>query len=175
MTSHLRVRILVPAAAAIVAGAVAAPVPARSATGTSAPYAYTAPCPTTPQEVMSSPVADANPVAGQLVPHDDALTIALGIETGGYRLPFSSPAAGALSICWYAAHGSSSPRLTPTLMAAGYQLFAHDDDGAVAIHATGPGKRAIRRVRTLTVTAVGTFVPKGGSTTLTAIRNFRLS
>lgn len=111
-----------------------------------------------------------------LVPPDPTLTVAIGLQTRGYELPFRALTPGRLVIDWYL---GKHPRLTGpkpglVLVASGSTRFHEAHKSQITIKATRRGRRLVRRSRSLSMTAVATFTPEE-SDRVTATKEFKLS
>ena len=120
----------------------------------------------------------------QLVPPDPPLTVALELQTRGYVLPLRVLTRGRALIDWYlGSHpGFVAAGGRGVLVGSGAARFYRVDDsrayavsqGRVTIKATRVGKRLVRGSRSMTLTAVATFIPDW-SARVSATTSFKLS
>jgi hypothetical protein len=108
----------------------------------------------------------------QLVPPDPALTIGIGLESGGYSLPFRVITPGRVQINWYL--GAPADPSSAPLVASGATRFYRVHESQVTIDATRRGRDLVRHARSLALTAVATFTPSDGGP-VQADARFRLS
>jgi hypothetical protein len=150
----------------------AKPAPGGSSSGGSS----TSGSSTSPIAVISSAKL-ALALADQLAPSPKASKIRDILKHGGLTLPFRALEAGRTEISWYQAPlGASFAKKTkakPLLVASGRLTFAAASTGAISLKLTTAGKRLLRHVTRLRVTAKGTFTPTG-ATPITAMSAFVL-
>jgi hypothetical protein len=101
-------------------------------------------------------------LTNQLAPSGKSAKLANLLKTGGYTFSFSAPAAGSVVISWYevpkGAHLSSA---RPILVATGSANAAKVGAVKVKIKLTTKGKQLLRHVRSMKLTAKGSFTPTG--------------
>ena len=144
-------------------------------TASNAVGSATAATPLTAAVAPSASSLDAG-LRASLVPPDPTLTVAIGLQTGGYGLPFRALTPGRLVVRWYL---GKHPRLTGpkpglVLVASGSTRFREAHKSQIMIKPTRRGRRLVRRSRSLSITAVATFTPKE-SDRVAATKEFRLS
>lgn len=116
-------------------------------------------------------------LSGQLMPHDPALAVAIGLQTKrGYRLAFNAPVTGVVTVDWYlGAHGQlPADRHDLVLVAGGSSQIRRSGPSAVQIHTTARGRRLVKRSRSLQLTALATLVPTQ-SLAVSAMAAFKLT
>jgi hypothetical protein len=125
---------------------------------------------TTSYAVESSPSVAVAPtvdqvqasLSGQLMPHDRTLAVAIGLQTKrGYRLAFTAPATGVVTVDWYLGAPGQLPadRQGLVLVASGSTQIRRAAPSAVQIHTTTRGRKLVKRSRSLQLTALATLVP----------------
>jgi hypothetical protein len=87
----------------------------------------------------------------------------------GYRLPFRALVAGTGKVGWYRLRKGHKP----VLIAAGRHVFRAAGRTTIAMKLTKAGRRQLRHVKRLKLTAKGTFTPRGEAP-ITATRAFGL-
>jgi hypothetical protein len=115
-------------------------------------------------------------LGAQLVPPDPTLTVAIGLQTRGYELPFRAVTPGDLAVDWYLGKHPkiTGPKRGLVLVASGSTRFHQAHKGQITIKPTRRGRRLVRRSRSLSVTAVATFTPDE-SVRIVATKVFKLS
>lgn len=101
-------------------------------------------------------------LSGQLMPHDQTLAVAIGLQTQrGYRLAFTAPVTGVVTVNWYLGARSQLPadRQGLVLVASGSSRIRAPGPTAVQIHTTARGRGLVKRSRALQLTALATLVP----------------
>ena len=144
-------------------------------TASNAVGSATAAAPLTAAVAPSASSLDAG-LRASLVPPDPTLTVAIGLQTRGYGLPFRALTPGRLVVRWYL---GKHPRLTGpkpglVLVASGSTRFREAHKSQIMIKPTRRGRRLVRRSRSLSITAVATFTPKE-SDRVAATKEFKLS
>jgi hypothetical protein len=111
-----------------------------------------------------------------LAPRDRALTVAIELQTSGYELPFRALTPGRLVVDWYlGSHPKlTGPRAGLIRVASGSSRFRVARRGQVTIRPTRRGRRVVRRSRSLSITAVATFMPDA-SDPVSTTKEFKLS
>jgi hypothetical protein len=111
-----------------------------------------------------------------LVPRDPTLTVAIELQTGGYKLPFRARTPGRVVVDWYlGSHpGIAGPTPSLVLVASGSTRFHMAHKSEVTIKPTRRGRRLVQRSRSLSITAIATFTPVH-SVRVTAAKEFKLS
>ncbi|MFZ1153929.1 MAG: hypothetical protein WAN93_03380 [Solirubrobacteraceae bacterium] len=102
----------------------------------------------------------------QLIPTGKAASSTALLKHGGYTTSFTAVEAGTLSIAWYeqpsGAKLANKTTAKPVLVAAGKLVFPAAGTGRLTVKLTAQGKRLLRHVRRVRLTAKGTFVPRSG-------------
>jgi sugar lactone lactonase YvrE len=108
------------------------------------------------------------------------LTIKKLLEKGGYSVSFGAPSAGTLTISWSAvAHrvrrstSGTSRKRRRVVVAAAHRGFSAAGATKVTIRLAGAGKRLLKHVRTIGLTAKAAFAPTG-EPSITLSKRFRL-
>ena len=114
----------------------------------------------------------------QLAPSHVQVTVAMWLQTRGFRQWFRMPATGQLTIRWclvppgvQIGPGPLNPRVT--VVASGEAAFRGATWGSIAIKSTKTGRRILAREPSLVLTAVATFTPRGRPP-VRAMKRFRL-
>lgn len=103
---------------------------------------------------------------------EKALTPSLGLrrlhrllKTGTLAVTFKAPTAGTLSIAWYQTQrrGRRAAKAHSLLIAYGKAVFRSGGTKTLLIRLTKPGKRLLKDVKHLKLTAKATFIPTGKS------------
>jgi hypothetical protein len=109
----------------------------------------------------------------QLAATGDAARIPLVLRRGGYRGSFAASTAGRLMITWHArdlgAH-DGNPHAVPALIAAGQATFPGSESQTIRIALSRQGRRILRRVSHVRVTAEAKFAPVGTPPITTSAR-----
>jgi hypothetical protein len=103
----------------------------------------------------------------QLIPSGKAVTIANLLKDDGLTMSFKAPEAGTLVVGWYevpagaklAKHGKAKP----ALVASGQMTFTGAGTGKLKVRLTTDGKRLLKDVRRLELTAKGMFTAGDGA------------
>jgi hypothetical protein len=116
-----------------------------------------------PSSAVAPPVEQVQAsLSGQILPRDQTLAVAIGLQTKrGYRLAFTAPVAGAVTVNWYLGARSELPadRQGLVLVASGSSRIRAPGPTAVQIHTTARGRGLVKRSRALQLTALATLVP----------------
>jgi hypothetical protein len=140
-----------------------------AATGTPAP---SAPTPTIAPAQIAALLGD------ELVPSAKATKIATLVKKSSLAMPFKAPESGTAVIDWYelppGASLTKKSKVKPVLVAAGKGSFGGAGSAQITIKLTAAGKRLLRRVKRVKLTAKGTFTPTGRAS-ITTTRTFVLT
>jgi hypothetical protein len=103
-----------------------------------------------------------------LAPSGKAAQIGGLIKAGAYAFNFTAPSPGVATIDWYevpaGAHVTADKRRhKPVLIASGHATFAAAGAGKVTVKLTTAGRKLLKRSRSVSLTAVDSFAPKGQS------------
>jgi hypothetical protein len=90
------------------------------------------------------------------------LSVAIWLQTGGYRTALRLPQPGSLAIAWYAGHAPAA-LTAETVVVAGRTRVQRAGRVTLTLRPTPRGSSLIQRRRSLRVTAVGTFTPSNQS------------
>jgi hypothetical protein len=99
-----------------------------------------------------------------LRPQGKAAKIATLVEDQGFTASFTALGPGTLVIAWYyepPARPGSTTRAKPILVASGHMAFSSARTAKVKIKLTPAGKRLLKAVKSLKLTARGTFTAAG--------------
>lgn len=110
-----------------------------------------------------------------LLPNGKAARIRALLKHHGYTFVFSAPTAGKVVIDWIApAHRAKAGKAAkPVIVAIGRARFSKPERVRITIRLTARGVRMLKTVRSIRLTAKGTYTPTGSSS-VTASRTFRL-
>jgi hypothetical protein len=89
---------------------------------------------------------------------------------GGIAIAFRVPEAGAATIAWYYLPPGATK---PVLVASGQLMFSAAGTGPIKVKPTALGRRVLKHVARIKLTARGTFTPTGMAP-VTATRTFVL-
>lgn len=116
-----------------------------------------------PSSAVAPPVEQVQAsLSGQLMPHDQTLAVAIGLQTQrGYRLTFTAPVTGVVTVDWYLGAYAQLPadRHALVLVAVGSSRIGRPGPSAIQIRATARGRKLVKRSRVLQLTALATLVP----------------
>jgi hypothetical protein len=116
-------------------------------------------------------------LSGQLIPHDQTLAVAIGLQTRrGYRLAFDAPVTGVVTVDWYLGAHAQLPadHHGLVLVASGSTRIGRLGPSGVQIRTTARGRRLVERSRSLQLTALATLVPTE-SPAVSALAPFQLT
>jgi hypothetical protein len=85
--------------------------------------------------------------------------IAAILTAGGYQARVTAPSAGTLTITWSSGSGTHATRAI--IVASGSKSFAKAGTAKLKIKLTRAGRALLKHSKHLTLTAVGSFKPKG--------------
>ncbi len=121
------------------------------------------------------PVVPAGPTSGQvraallnvLGPSGKGATIGQLLKHGSYAFSFTAPGAGRLVISWYSVpKGARIAKAKKPVLVASSRVVLHKTGRAnIKIVLTAIGRKLLKRVKHLTLTAKGTFTPTGQGAT----------
>jgi hypothetical protein len=102
----------------------------------------------------------------EITPSGKAAKIAAFSKAGGYKLRFSAPEAGVAVVGWYELpKGAKLTRTTPkpVEVASGHASFSSAGVETIDVKLTSAGRRLLKGVKRLKLTARGVFTPSGGA------------
>jgi hypothetical protein len=110
----------------------------------------------------------------QLALSGKAARIGALLKHGGLSLPFTAPEAGTLAVQWYqvpvGAKLAKRSKAKPVLVASGRLTFSGAGAGKVKMRLTAAGRRMLKQVKRVNLTARGTFVLTGELPTSVTVR-----
>jgi hypothetical protein len=158
----------IPAVSALTAVVQAVPSSGQPSNGGSGAQGSGMPATTTGSPGTTASVSQAQiaSLLAQLIPTGKAAKIGALLKHSGYTMNVTGPAAGTLSVQWYAlpkgAKLAKHGKAKPVLAASGQATFqAADVSKTLLVRLTAQGKRLLKHAKHLKLSAKGTFAVTG--------------
>ena len=122
-----------------------------------------APTPTPPAPSAPSAAQIVAALRAGIAPVGPAASIKSILKTGASTVTFTAPGAGLLKITWFfVPKGAKLASVKPVKVAAGSMSFASARQGKVKLKLTAAGRKLLKKLKRVALTAEGTFTPSGG-------------
>lgn len=141
------------------------PPPADQRAGTGAGPGTASGTPSETQQIEQS-------IEDNLIPTHDAGTIAIWLQTRGYKLRFLMPVSGRMTVRWLLGTSANPVGNAPVLV-QGNATLPGGSFAALTLKTTPTGRTAIETERSLSIVVVANFTASDG-TLVTVQRGFRI-